>query len=102
MLPFTIAVADNTIINSSLVYRSLWSREPGQGSRLPVPNWGSPAYTRRMGKRIAMRYAELADAGEKHEQPDSDLQTVTGNATGTDNARRTGKYPGTARILASR
>lgn len=49
-----------------------------------------------------MRYAELADAGEKHEQPDSDRQAVTGNTTGTDNARRTGKYPGTARILANR
>ncbi len=49
-----------------------------------------------------MRYAELADAGEKNERPDGDLQAVTGNATGTDNARRTGKYPGTARILANR
>jgi hypothetical protein len=55
-----------------------------------------------MGKRIAMRYAELADAGEKHEQPDSDRRAVTGSAAGTDNARRTGKYPGTARILANR
>lgn len=49
-----------------------------------------------------MRYAELADAGEKHEQPDSDRRAVTGNAARTDNARRTGKYPGTARILANR
>ena len=49
-----------------------------------------------------MRYAELADAGEKHEQPDSDRRAVTGNAARTDKARRTGKYPGTARILASR
>ena len=49
-----------------------------------------------------MRYAELADAGEKNERPDSDRRVVTGSAAGTDNARRTGKYPGTARILASR
>ena len=48
-----------------------------------------------------MRYAELADAGEKNERPDSDRRVVS-NTTGTDNARRTGKYPGTARILASR
>ena len=49
-----------------------------------------------------MCYADFADAGEKHEQPDSDRRAVTGSAAGTDNARRTGKYPGTARILASR
>lgn len=49
-----------------------------------------------------MRYAELADAGEKHEQPDSDRQAVTGNTARTDKARRTGILPGTARILANR
>ena len=49
-----------------------------------------------------MCYADFADAGEKNERPDSDRRVVTGNTTGTDNARRTGKYPGTARILVSR
>ena len=49
-----------------------------------------------------MCYADFADAGEKNERPDGDRRVVTGNTTGTDNARRTGKYPGTARILASR
>ena len=49
-----------------------------------------------------MCYADFADAGECNGRSVSDLQAVTGNATGTDNARRTGKYPGTARILASR
>ena len=49
-----------------------------------------------------MCYADFADAGEKNERPDGDRRVVTSSAAGTDNARRTGKYPGTARILASR